>query len=167
MAAFIAAAVIAGAVSGLSITAAGIAWAGFGWAAFASSLVLGGLSRAMQKKPQQQQATISSQDRLLNIRQPISSWQVVVGQAKVGGTITFVEVVSRDGSNNVLNLVITLSGQVCEEIGDIYFGDELVPLDADGYATGRYAGYVLVKKSLGDEAGQPFWELANGWSDGK
>lgn len=164
MPSFVIAAAISAAVSG-SVAAGAFA---FSWAAFASSLVLGGLSRALQKKPGEQQASLSSQGRLVNLRQPISSWQVIAGQARVGGTITFVEVVSRSGgTNNVINLVITFSGHVCQEIGDIYFGDEVVPIDADGAATGRYAGYVLIKKSLGDESGQPFPDLVLSWSDGK
>ena len=40
--------------------------------------------------------------------------------------------------------------------------EEVVPLDASGNATGRFAGYVRILKSLGDEAGQPFAALVAG-----
>lgn len=136
----------------------------------AISFALQGIAKSLSSKPQQQQAQIDSDGRLTNIRQPISSWQVVVGEARVGGVITFVEVVSaRGGTNNELHLVITLAGHVCEEISTIWFGDEEVPLQVDGNADGRYTGAAQVIKSLGDEAGQPFPALvaasAGKWTD--
>jgi hypothetical protein len=48
-----------------------------------------------------------------------------------------------------LHLVIALAAHECEEIGDIYFDDEVVPLDGSGYATGKYLNHVLVTKHLG------------------
>lgn len=63
MAVFVAAALLSGFASGLAFAApvyaaggvllsgAGIAFTGFSWATFASSLVLGGLSNELPKKP--------------------------------------------------------------------------------------------------------------------
>lgn len=158
---------ISGLVAGSGFSLAGGLTFGFSWSGFISSLVLQGLSRALQKKPQSQQAEIGSQGRLVNIRQPISSWQIIAGQARVGGTITFVEVVSRGGdANNLLNLVITFSGHAVEEIGDVYFNDELLSIDGNGVVN-HHGAQCLVVKSLGDEAGQPFPGLVTQYSDGK
>lgn len=162
MPALVVGALLAG-VIGPSIAAGALA---FSWGAFASSLVLGGLSRALQKTPEQPSgsgAAVSSSGRLVTIRQPVAPWQIVVGQARVGGIMTFINVTSGGGgTNNRLDMIITLAGHVCQEIGDIYFDDEIVPLDGTypngggGVSTGKYAGKVAIHKSLGDEAGQPF-----------
>lgn len=98
--------------------------------------------------------------RMLTVRQAVAPWAWVYGQVRVGGVITYMEVTS---DNQYLHLVITLAGHECQEIGDIYFDDEVVPLDGSGEATGRFAGYVRVKKSLGAEASgvQPFPDLVS------
>src|SRR5688572_10702930 len=101
-------------------------------------------------------------------------WQVIYGQARVGGALTFAH---ENTSTKGFYLVITLAGHECEEIGEIWFNDEIVPLDANGIATGKYAGglpagqgYAVVEKSLGDEGGaQPFPNLVDraegAWTD--
>lgn len=164
----IVAAVIAGAIEG-SIAAGVLA---FSWGAFATTLVLGALSNAMAKKPQQPGASaISAQGRMVTIKQPVAPRQIAVGRARIGGTITFAEVVSVGGSNNnVLLLVITLTGHVVEDITDVYFDDELVPFNpATGDVTGKYANSVRIFPSLGAESGQPFPALvamsAGQWTD--
>jgi len=50
-----------------------------------------------------------------------------------------------------LHLVIELAGHEVEEIGDIYFDDQVVTLDGIGNATGRYHGLVYISKHLGTE----------------
>ena len=116
--------------------------------------------------------TVTSKNRTVTIRQPIAPWQVIFGKARVGGTITYIQ-----SSGPTLNLVITFAGHVSEEIVEIYAGDELVTLDGSGNATGRFAGYLSIQKSLGAEAAQPFpglvtssggeWTTANHWQKGR
>jgi YVTN family beta-propeller protein len=160
---FIIGAIIAGSVAG-SVAAGALA---FSWMAFGASLLLGAVSKAMTKKPSASGSTISSgqSGRLVTVRQSIAAWQIIYGQAKVGGVITFFEASS---DNQYVHLVVTLAGHECEEIGDIYFNDELVPLDGSGNATGKYAGYARVKKHTGNAAdtSQPFADLQTE-SDGK
>lgn len=130
------------------------------------AVVRGALGGNDKNKSQAAQAdpVLTSRDRMVTIRQPISPWQVIYGQARVGGSITFIHT-----SGNLLYMVITLAGHVCEEIGDIYFNDEVIPVNSGGAATGRHTGYVNVRKSLGDEAGQPFSTLVTDsggkWTD--
>lgn len=94
-------------------------------------------------------------DNMVTVRQPISHWQYIYGRARVAGALTF----AHESADDKFHLVITYAAHVSDEIEAIQFNDEIVPLDGDGNATGRYAGYVRIKKSLGDEAGQPFPDL--------
>lgn len=86
------------------------------------------------------------QDRTLTFRQPAAPRKLIYGQVRVGGVLAFVH--STD-NNLYLHQIIALAGHECEEIGDIYLNDEVVPLDGSGNATGKYAGFVTVKKHLG------------------
>ncbi len=171
MAAFLVAALAAAAASAGG-TALGFGIAGMPAAAaflstFATSAVLGGIAYAMRDKPSA--ASLTSVGRSVSLRQSIAYRQVIYGQVRVGGTITYMW---QSGGN--LIILYTLAGHVVEEIGDIYFDDQVVPLDGTlpnggGDATGAYAGYAAVQKSLGDEAGQPFASLITStggeWSD--
>lgn len=171
MPSFVVAAIVAGGVAGaVTAISTGAAFA-FAWGTFGASLVLGGISYAMRPKPPSgDKGSLNSAGRSLTIRQPIAPRQVVVGQARVGGVITYVET---DGPR--IHLVVTLAGHVSQEIGNVYFDDEIVPIGSatdsygGGLATGKWAGYARIIKSLGDEAGQPFPELiaqtAGGWTD--
>jgi hypothetical protein len=91
-------------------------------------------------------------DNLVTVRQPITHWQWIHGRVRVGGALTF----AHESADENLHLIITLAGHACHEIEAVQFNDELVPLDGSGNATGKYAGYVRILKSLGDESGQPF-----------
>lgn len=119
----------------------------------ALNLVLGAVSKALTSKPKQKEASaiaVTSRDRTLAVRQPITVHRVIYGQVRVSGPFTFIH--STD-SGQYINFVLTLAGHAVEEIGSIYFNDELIPLDGSGNATGRFAGYVTVKKGLGTTAG--------------
>ena len=112
-------------------------------------------------------AVTSTRNRLLTIRQPVSPRQVVYGECRVGGIITFMSAQGAD-----LHMVITLASHRSNAVGSIYFGDELVTFDSSGATrngTGKWAGYLTVVVSLGDEGEtQPFAGLvaatAGEWS---
>lgn len=166
----VALAAVGAAVSGTfaATAAAGALTFGFSMGSFATSLVLSGLSAALRPDapPQQQESSVSNQGRTVTVRKAITPWRVIYGRTRAGGVITYKKVTS---GKTYYHLVLTLAGHVCEEIETIYFNDEEIPLDGSGNATGRFAGYVRIQKSLGDEAGQPFPDLvteSNGeWSD--
>jgi hypothetical protein len=153
MAAFVVGALIAGAVvagvTAVTATAAAIAAGAISAAfmtTFATSLVIGGLSRALAKKPANPDAGLdaasvfAAQGRNFSIRQPIAPWQVVVGQARVGGVVTFAYLTD---DKKYLHMVITLACHECEEVGNVYLDDEVITsamLDSSGNVTsGRYA----------------------------
>jgi hypothetical protein len=56
-------------------------------------------------------------------------------------------------NNQVLHLVLTLSGHPLTGWDSVYFNDELVTLDGNGAGTGKWAGYVTCKIGLGTDAG--------------
>lgn len=113
----------------------------------ATNLVLGALSKALTPKPKSPEAAAAQlRDRTVAVRQPITHHRIIYGQVRVSGPYTFIHSTE---SNKYLHLVITLAAHEVEEIGDIYFNDELVPLDGSGNATGKYAGYVTIVKGLG------------------
>lgn len=97
----------------------------------------------------------------LTIRQPIEPWQIIYGKQRVRGTLTFFE---RAGTNKeFIHMVITFAGHQVTAFDEIWFDDVIVPLDGNGDATGTYAGFVHVEKSLGDPTfnGQPYPGLAS------
>ncbi|MCC7003539.1 MAG: hypothetical protein IT357_15385, partial [Gemmatimonadaceae bacterium] len=164
---FVVGAALAGIFGGSAI-AGGIITLGFSLKAFASALILGGISHAMQKKPQGPSFSggAASQGRLITTRQPIAPWQIVFGECRVGGVLTF-RYISSD--KTYWHMVLTLAGHPCKAVDRVYIGNEEVPLDESGGAIGKYENRVRVKISLGDELGQPFPDLvseSNGrWSN--
>lgn len=93
------------------------------------------------------------QGRTVMARDPIAARRLIYGQVLVSGTIVFVH--TSGTKNEYLHLVIALAGHECHEIGDIYFGSEVVPLDGSGLPTsGKYVGFARVKKYLGIAAGE-------------
>lgn len=158
--------------------AAGAFVAGFSLSSFATSIVLSGLSMALAKKPQTAQGPsfANSGGSIVTLRQAIAYRQVIYGERRVPGAMTFMHLSSYvpnvSHENEKLHLVITFAGHACQSIEAIYFDDEEVPLDGSshnggGSATGRYAGYVYIEISLGDEGrSQPFPNLVSE-SDGR
>lgn len=130
--------------------------------ALAGGLTSASVSAAFSDSPDQPQFSQELRANMITVRQPIAPWQYIYGRARVGGTLTF----AHESADENLHLVITLAGHVSQEIEAIQFNDEVIPLDTNGDATGRYAGYVRIKKSLGAEAGQPFADLVTE-SEGK
>jgi hypothetical protein len=85
-----------------------------------------------------------------NQRSAVASREYVYGQVRKGGTITYME--STGVKNKYLHMVLVLAGHELSEIGDIYINDEVVTLDADGFATGdTWKSKVRIKKHLGDQ----------------
>jgi hypothetical protein len=92
-------------------------------------------------------------DRGIMTRSPTSARQIIYGQAKVSGTVVFLA--TSGAKNEYLHIVVALAGHEVEEIGEVYFNEDLVLTGSgDGYATGKYAAsgsYTgsLIHKHLG------------------
>lgn len=132
-----------------AVIAAGKAFlASKAWWAIAAKFVLKtavvyGISRALTKRP----GIGSIRGQEVNARDPAAPRQIIYGLRRVSGVMYPVGV---SGANNdYLHLLLLIAGHECEDLGMIHFNDEEVPLDASGNATGRYAGYVRIKKHRG------------------
>lgn len=89
-------------------------------------------------------------DRTQMVRSPIAARQVVYGETRVSGVLVYISTTGT--SNEYLNMVIALAAHEVEEIGDVYFNDELGHTGLGPSATGRFAGYAEVYKKLGGDS---------------
>lgn len=108
------------------------------------------MSALMPKMDSQRSASASLQ----NMKQAVGDFDIVYGEVRKGGTITFMETSDRVGwkvfEDDYLHFIVVLAGHEVESIGDIYFNDEIVTLDANGFATGeRWKSLARVKKYTG------------------
>jgi hypothetical protein len=113
-------------------------------------------SSAQQRKLKKSLAGLGQggvdQGRTLMVRDPVAPRRLIYGEVLVSGPLAFIHT---SGTNNdYLHLIIVLAAHECDTLGDIYFNDEIVPLDGSGNATGAYAGYARVKKFTGIAAGE-------------
>lgn len=90
------------------------------------------------------------EDRKQMIKQPITSHKVLYGQALISGPMTFMHVTD---SNTYLHILITLTAHKVAAIHDVYLNDEIIRFDEAGRVLGKYANVLVIKKGLGDEAG--------------
>src|SRR6185295_2390437 len=136
----------------------GVALLGVFAQAFFSTLILSALADATAKKPPNETFT----ERTQTINSPIGARQFVYGQVRTGGQLTFAALLGvTEGYlfRRTMSLVITFSGHEVEEIGDIWFDGEVIPLNAEGFATGRFNGYAIIRKRLGTNDDTAFAEL--------
>src|SRR6266851_3986958 len=102
-------------------------------------------------------------NRLLTVRQPVAPWPVIFGQARVGGTITFLSVggFNDPNDNAILNVIVTIAGHQIKAITMMYFDGVPVPLDpVTGRVTGKFVNLVDVAYYLGDPAVNGYASLA-------
>ena len=88
-------------------------------------------------------------DVTIMVRNPIAGRRIPYGRSRLGGIWFFYEKTGTSGEYR--HLMLDLGEGPIEEVETIYFDDQAVTLDADGEATGTYAGHARVKIHLGDE----------------
>jgi predicted phage tail protein len=131
--------------TGISVTVAGVQAAIFYGLTAAASIAY---SSAQSAKLRRQLSTGSiDQGRNLMTRDPIAPRRLIYGQVLVSGTLVFLH--TTGANNQQLHMIIAMAGHEVEELGDIYFGDEVVPFNGSGDATGFYSGLVHMGKHLG------------------
>ena len=116
---------------------------------FAINAVMSAASKALAPKPKKLDTpsfTQRASGRILNIRQPIMSRQLVYGEVKTGGSVVFMEATD---DNQYMHIIYAVAGHEVNAIGDVYFDDQVVPIDGSNEATGTFAGYARIKKHLG------------------
>lgn len=102
-----------------------------------------------------------------SVTEPASPWQIIVGRRHVAGRITMRHVngdqpaeppslfTPAPNPNKYLHLVVTWAGCPCEEVEEVRFNGETVPIDEDGNAVGKYAGKVKIFHYLGADETMP------------
>lgn len=144
-------------VNGVGYAAAGTAvaatagLAAFGYMAvgyIATTLVTSALLSALAPKPDFGSAA-GSGGLLVNGKGATEPAQVVYGQVRKGGTITFVE--STGDNNKILHQIIVLAAHEVEEIGDIYLNDEVATMSNEDVTSAPFNGFVKIYKHLGDQ----------------
>lgn len=163
MAAVVLPAVVSAVASGFSISAAGIAFsltASSFLTSFATSLVLGGISRAFAPdKPKFDLgsgsfSSVKSGGITQQVRQPIVEHRIIYGQARVSGPLIFAGTTS---NNKYLHTVVVLAAHELEAIDEVWINDTPIAVDGvDGSGVvndgGFYDGLVRIKKHLGTAA---------------
>lgn len=117
-------------------------------------LSVGFLTTSLAPKPKGPSVgsfTRQLQDNVLTIRQAAAPRKIVFGRTRVGGVYTFMHTT---GSNNsTLHTVATVAGHPVRGFDALFLDDEVVPLDSNGDATGKYEGKVSCIYGLGTTAG--------------
>lgn len=88
---------------------------------------------------------------------------IVFGKARVAGNIVFW---CTSDNNRVLNLIVEWAGHEIDGYEELYFGDEVVPLDGEGHALGKWQSYVFYGDLLGTDD-QAAWGFLTQISGGK
>lgn len=130
-------------LGGSYLTAAMIYAVGF----LATTLVTSALSKMFAPKPS---GSGDGSGRLIsNQKDATASAEVVYGQIRKGGPVTYIE--STGGNNKILHQIIVLATHEVEEIGDIYLNDEVVEMTNENVTSEPYNGFVKIYKHTGDQ----------------
>jgi hypothetical protein len=98
--------------------------------------------------PQPSFGGAGSRGLLVNSREATAPQQIVYGEMRKGGVVTFIE--STGDTNQYLHQVIVLAGHEVNSIGDIYVNDEVVTIDSNGYVTdAKWDSKIRIKKHTG------------------
>ena len=97
------------------------------------------------KAPSYTDASLTQRSQM--VRSPISARNVVYGRCRVSGTVVYMS--TTGDKNQWLHIVVAIAGHEIEEIEQVYFNDDLVPL-VSNTPTGFYNGVARVNKHLGD-----------------
>ncbi|WP_233256587.1 hypothetical protein [Opitutus sp. ER46] len=104
-------------------------------------------SARARKKMRAMLDSLKNSGQTITVQEAAGSRHIVYGTARKGGNRVFAHLTGTKGE--YLHVIIALALGECESIGDIYLGDDVVPLDASGNATGTYSGFVRCKKYTG------------------
>jgi hypothetical protein len=158
--------------AGTAFAAGGFAVGGFSLAAVIQFVALTGASMAASKllapkMPSFSDSSLSKRSQM--VRSPISSRQIIYGTTKVSGVVVYMSTTGNKNEN--LHMVVALAGHAVEEIGDVYFGEDLALTGSGSSANqGRFVGKAQIYKQLGSstQVAQPqLVSATSGLTDGK
>jgi len=152
-------------IIGYSAAAAWKVWAVYLLAYAAATTAIYYVTAAVMK-PKMPFGSLRDQGLQVNMRDAAGSRRIVYGTRKLSGVLY--PVGTSGSAKEFLHLILIIAGHECDELGDVYFNDEIVPLDGGGLATGKYAGFARVKKHVGtydqvrdsdlkDDLGAAYW----------
>jgi hypothetical protein len=102
---------------------------------FVASVVLGGLSQALAKKPIGGAGGYSFASR-----QAVAPRNIVYGRARVGGTIVYIN--STGSKNKFLHMIIALAAHEVDEVEKVFFDDQEITLDGNNKGFGGKATII-------------------------
>jgi hypothetical protein len=107
-------------------------------------------SQALIDKPDLPSGTGESLAGKLQMRKnPAQPHRIIYGKTKVGADLTFYDV---NNGGKDLHMVGVFAGHPCQSIESVYLDDDVLNLDANGVAQGKYSkANVQVNKHLGDQ----------------
>ena len=119
------------------------------------------------KMPSFSDASLSERSQM--VRSPIASRQIIYGTSKVSGVVVYISTTGNKNEN--LHMVVALAGHAVEEIGDVYFGEDLALTGSGSSANqGRFVGKAQIYKQLGSstQVAQPqLVSATSGLTNGK
>jgi hypothetical protein len=117
------------------------------------------MATSMAKMKKMARSSSVDQGRNVQARDPVAPWRYIYGQIQVSGSVPFMY--TTGANNEYLHFIVVMARHECEELGQISFADEVIPLDGSsttsgggGEATGKYAGHARILKFLGSTAGE-------------
>lgn len=93
----------------------------------------------------------------LTFRAAAPAAPIIYGETRVGGAVMFMHTsgIERTTDNKLLWLFIALAGHEVEEIGDVYFSDEVIPFDEEGTPFNGPTLYTFTGAAQGQGASAP------------
>ena len=106
---------------------------------FALNVALGLVSQSLSPKPNRGGQPAGTSAILVSGLSPVADHQIIYGRTKVGGAVVYKEATD---NNKFLHIVVAMAGHEVEEIETVYFNDEALTLDGDGFVTApdKYVG---------------------------
>ncbi len=152
---------VLGSVTFGSLIMGKIVSSGFGFLVSTAINQLG--SRAFGSKPKTAEVNTG---QTLDVMSSVDTHKIIYGKTRIGGTRllatttdTATGMAGAGSANKILHLLYVFTSHEIEEFSEIYFGDQLITLDVDGYVTTAPFGprFARVKKHLGaaDQAADP------------
>ena len=138
---------VAGFLGATAFTVGSVAvtWGTLASVAFTAGSVAYSANRT--RKMKRRAASLKEQGRSFMLREPTGPRMVIYGTTKIGGNMVFAHTTGND--REFVHVIIAHAGHECNAINKVWFGEEEVPLDGSGNATGFYADHIRVKKYLG------------------
>lgn len=147
MAAFVIGALVAGLAAAGAATITGVAVGAAFFNAFATTLILGGLAKALAKKPRQ--AEFTAEGRTITVRQAIPPRQVVIGETRVGGALTFLHFAHSGNALTSEHTIIPAGLTYTVKLASAFISSEYVIqrnwIEGDDSSAGRHNHFLFTK----------------------